>query len=271
MKHLSSLFAASLCAASLAFNSAHAAVTTVTPGELTVGMEISYPPFESYDKDGKIVGFDPEMSALLANEMGLKATFKDIKFTNLILSIQGGKIDTVISGMYIIPKRLKQADAIPYGKTGALIMVKKDSGLSAKTVDDLCGYTVGLESGTTWVAALQKHSIEYCEANGKGAITVKEFPSAPEASQALLSGNVQAQLEIAGAAHMFSKRTQGRIEISSPELVYPQTLGIYVKKGNTELLNALKQALIKASEDGSYQKLMKKYDLEAIDASEWQS
>lgn len=37
---------------------AHAA-TTVTPGVLKVGMEITYPPFESYDEQKNVVGSDP--------------------------------------------------------------------------------------------------------------------------------------------------------------------------------------------------------------------
>ncbi|MFT6348429.1 MAG: polar amino acid transport system substrate-binding protein [Psychromonas sp.] len=69
----------------------------VSEGKLTVGMEISYPPFESYDGN-KIVGFDPELAALLAEKMAIKETFTDSKFTNLILSLKSNKFDTVISG-----------------------------------------------------------------------------------------------------------------------------------------------------------------------------
>lgn len=67
---------------------------------------------------------------------------------------------------------------------------------------------VGLQQGTTWVKALNDLSADYCLPNGKESITVQEFPSAPEVSQALLSRNVQAQLEIAGAAKLFAERTK---------------------------------------------------------------
>ena len=43
---------------------------------LKVGMEISYPPFESYEGD-KVVGFDPEVSAMLASHMGAEPEFLD--------------------------------------------------------------------------------------------------------------------------------------------------------------------------------------------------
>jgi len=231
---------------------------------LKVGMEISYPPFESYEGD-KVVGFDPEVSAMLASHMGVEAEFQDTKFTSLILGLGAQKFDAVISGMYLTDERQKQADGLAYARTGAYIMVNKGSDIQPQTEHDLCGVVVGLQQGTAWVKQLGELSESYCKANGKDAITIREFPSAPEVSQALMSRNVQAQLEIAGAARMFVERTRGRIEISSPDLVYPQILGIYVKKGNTELMSALEKALAEATASGEYQALLDKYNLLAAE------
>jgi polar amino acid transport system substrate-binding protein len=108
-------------------------------------------------------------------------------------------------------------------------------------------------------------STEYCLPNNKGAITISEYPSAPEVTQALLSKNIQAQVEIAGAAHMIADRTNGRVVVTSHDLVYPQTLGIYVKKGNDETYQALLKAVDASKKDGSYAAILKKYDLEAAD------
>lgn len=235
----------------------------LSSGTLKVGMEVTYPPFESYDGD-KIVGFDPEVSALLAEQINAQASFMDTKFTGLILGLASNKFDAVISGMYVTPARQKQADAIPYARTGAAILVLKGGSLQPKTEKDLCGTKVGLQQGTTWVKALNDLSNSYCKANGKPAIDVREFPTAPEVAQALMSRNVQAQLEIAGAAKMIVEKSRGRMEISSPDLVYPQTLGIYVKKDNTELKTALQKALATITANGSYPALLKKYDLSPV-------
>lgn len=235
----------------------------MTEGDLKVGMEISYPPFESYDGD-KVVGFDPELAALLAEKMDATPSFHDTKFTGLILGLGANKFDAVISGMYVTPERTKIADAIPYARTGAAILVLKDGDIKPQTEQDLCGVKVGLQQGTTWVNALQKLSAEYCETQGLPPVQIQEFPSAPEVSQALMSRNVEAQMEIAGAAGMFVERTRGRLEISSPELVYPQTLGIYIKKGNDDMKAALEQALAEIKADGSYMPLIEKYDLTPV-------
>jgi len=236
------------------------ASNTLSEGEFSVGMEISYPPFASYDGD-KVVGIDPELTALLSNKMGLTYKFLDNKFTSLILGLSSNKFDSIINGMYITEERLKKAEAIPYARTGAAIMVEHNSPAQPTTEKELCGLNVGLQQGTMWVTSLNELSESYCIRNGLEPINVQTFPTAPEVTQALMSKNVQAQLEIAGAAQMFVERTKGRIEISSTELIYPQTLGIYLKKGNLALKSKVEMAMAEIKADGSYYKLIKKYDL----------
>jgi polar amino acid transport system substrate-binding protein len=120
---------------------------------------------------------------------------------------------------------------------------------------------VGLKIGSTWVKKLNNLSTTYCEKNGLSSITVQEFPTASETAQALMSRNIEAQIEIAGAAKIFTERTNGRIQISSPEIIYPQTLGIYVNKGNTDIKNRLENAMAAIKADGSYLALIEKYEL----------
>lgn len=254
-----------LTLATLLLGAAHQAqAQTLAPGALKVAMEISYPPFESYDGD-KVVGFDPELTALLAREMKLKPSFADTKFASLVLGLGGGQHDAVISGLYVTTERLAIADAVPYATTGALIMAGKD-GVQPKTENDLCGVKVGLEAGTSWVKKLKTLSTEYCAPKGLPPVEVSEFPTAPEVSQALMSKNVQAQLEVAGAAKAFAAKSNGRIVISSPAPVYLQTLGVYVKKGNTVLLKQFESAMAAIRKTGEYDALIKKYDLTPVAA-----
>lgn len=235
----------------------------LTEGVFKVGMEVTYPPFESYDSNNNIVGIDPEFAALIAEHLKAKPQLIDTKFTSLILGI-GKKYDAVISGMYVTPERQKQADAIPYALSGASIIALKNSTIQPKTEDELCGVKVGLQAGTAWVSSLKTHSDEYCLKNGKPAISIQEFPTAPEASQALLSKNINAQLEIAPAAQIIVEKSRGRLAISSNRLVYPLPLGIYVAKGNTELAEAIKSTLATLKANGKYDAIIKKYNLESI-------
>ncbi|MBC4047969.1 ABC transporter substrate-binding protein [Klebsiella pneumoniae] len=251
-------------AVSACFSPVTQAAELLTEGVFKVGMEVTYPPFESYDSNNNIVGLDPEFATLIAEHLQAKPQLLDTKFTSLILGI-GKKYDAVISGMYVTPERQKQADAIPYALSGASIIALKGGAVQPKTEDELCGVKVGLQAGTTWVTSLKKHSDEWCLKNGKPAITIQEFPTAPEASQALLSKNIGAQLEIAPAAQIIVDKSRGRLAISSTRLVYPLPLGIYVAKGNTELAEAIKATLATLKANGQYAALIKKYNLESID------
>lgn len=261
LKTTRTLLAAGVLGATLLGTVQNAAAVTATPGQLKVGMEITYPPFESYDGD-KVVGSDPELAQALARHMDVEASFLNTKFSGLILGLNAGHFDAVISGMYITPERTAQAMAIPYAQTGAAIMVPAGSELKPEKPEDLCGLKVGLEQGTTWVTKFAELSKSYCEPNGKGAISVSEYPSAPEVTQALLSRHVQAQVEISGAAHMIAERSKGRVVVTSKELIYKQTLGMYVKKGNQALYDALKVAFQKTKDSGEFAAILKKYALE---------
>ena len=256
-----SRFAASILGLALFAVAAHAA-PTATPGTLKVGMEISYPPFESYDGD-KVVGFDPDVSAALAKQLGgLKVEFVDTRFPNLILGLNANRFDTIISGMYTTDERTKQAEAIPYAQVGAAIMVRSDNTTKPQQPEDLCGMKVGLQQGTNWINQLKAVSADHCAKQNKGEIAISEFPTTAEASQALMSGNIQAHLEISAAAQMIIDKARGRIVISSQKSLYPQTLGIYIKKGNTELAEQMRSAVDAWKKSSEYGEILKKYNLE---------
>lgn len=256
-----SRFATSLLGLAL-FAAGVQAAPTATPGTLKVGMEISYPPFESYDGD-KVVGFDPEVSSALAKQLGnAQVQFVDTRFPNLILGLNANRFDTIISGMYITDERTKQAEAIAYARVGAAIMVRSDSTGKPQTPEDLCGLKVGLQQGTNWINQLKAVSADYCAKQNKGEIAISEYPTTAEASQALVSGNIQAHLEISAAAKMIVDKARGRIVISSEKSLYPQTLGVYVKKGNAELIEQLRGAVERFKQSAEYTELLQKYNLD---------
>lgn len=234
------------------------ATATLSPDTFKVGIEVAYPPFESWQNDN-VVGFDAELAALISQQLGTRLQFIDTQLSGLILGLNATKYDAVISASYITDARKKQVDAIPYAQTGAYILVKSDSETKPADAEALCGLTVGLQSGTAWVSQLRAFSDTTCQAKGKAPITLQEYPTAPETLQALMSNHIQAQVDMAGTAQLFTERTRGRVIISSPETIYPQTLGIYVKKGNQALSADIRKALDTLRSNGEYAALLAKY------------
>ena len=71
-----------------------------------------------------------------------------------------------------------------------------------------------------------------------------------------------AQMEIAGAAHALAAKSSGRVVVvQSPQLIYPQTLGIYVRKDDTALYDTLTKAFDALKKNGEYEAMLKKYNL----------
>ena len=80
----------------------------------TVGIQAGYPPYESIDSNGKIVGFDVDLAEKIAHFLEKKLVVKEMDFDCLILSLKQKNIDVIISGMSITPSRLKEIDMVPY-------------------------------------------------------------------------------------------------------------------------------------------------------------
>jgi len=229
-------------------------------GVLKVGIEASYPPFEAFDLNGQIIGIDPDFAQQIAKEMNVRLELIDTKFTSLILGL-GKQYDMVISGMYITPTRQQRAIAIPYMYSGASIISWKDGPHQPSNENELCGLRVGLQQGNAWNKDLSEQSINYCQQRGLSPIKILEFPTAPEVSQALLSKNIDAQIEIDPAAQGIVKMSRGRLHISSTKLLYPLPMGIFVDKNNPQLSTAIQNALSAIKNNGHYAAIMSHYRL----------
>jgi polar amino acid transport system substrate-binding protein len=229
---------------------------TIVPGHLTVAMAATYPPFESV-QNGKIVGTDPDFGNLLAKQLGMSVSFEDAKFSTLILGLSARRYDAIISGMYITPERTAQAAAIPYAQTSSAILVTAVSGLRPKKPEDLCGLHVGIVSGTVYLPKLRELSASYCKTSGKGEINISEYPTTAEAIQAMLSNNVQAGMQVANTAYTLAERSNGRIVVSSTDLIYPQVIGVYVRKDNTALIQTVTKGIQGMKQSGELDKWLK--------------
>lgn len=233
---------------------------TMTAGTLTVGSDLTYPPYAYLD--GKTpAGFDPDISRALAKASGLKATFVDTRFEQLIAGLGTGHFDVIASDLYITDERKKQVDFIPYFTTGNSIMVKASGGLRPTGVTGLCGKTVAVIKGGQIVGKLRAEASKECKAKGGKAIDVREFATDPEGTQALLSGQVDAQVTDGAVAKAAADKTGGKLTISSRELIYPVQSGLAVKRGDTALKKSLTDALAELKKNGTYARLLKKYNL----------
>lgn len=233
---------------------------TVEHDTLTIGSDLTYPPY-AYLEQKQPAGFDPEFMRLISHQLGTEPRFVDTRFANLVLGVNANRFDVVASALYVTPERARQVDFLGYLKTGSSLMVRSNDSFKPQRPEDLCGKRVGSIKGASWIAKLAKVSADYCAANGRAPIDSREFPTSPEAAQALLSQGVDVQFEDAAVAKIISEKLNGRVGISSPQLIYPVVVGLAVHKGNAPLLNELQSAFTAIKQNGSYATLLARYNL----------
>ncbi len=229
---------------------------------LSIGTDLTYPPYNYLEKD-QAAGFDAEFMRKLAATAGMTPKFIDTRFASLILGVNSAKFDVIASTLYMTAERAKQIDYIPYMTTGGVILAGANSAFKPKTPEDLCGKRVGSIKGAAAIAHLNKVSSETCVPKGRGAIDVREFPTSPETTQALISGGVDAQFEDTAVAKEAVNKTGGRVVISSDRLLFPAVVGLGISKQNKAVTTRLTEALVKLRASGEYDALLAKYNLQA--------
>lgn len=242
------------------------ATTAQAAEPLRIGADLTYPPYDYRDAAGAPAGFDVELMTLVAETLGRSPEFVETRFANLILGVSGGQFDVVASALYVTKARAQQIDYVPYMKTGVSIAVTTASGNGFARPEDLCGKRVGSIAGAAWLADLAELNKTTCK---DAPIDSREFPTSPEATQALMSGGVDAQMDNSAVLAAAAEKTRGRVKISSTEQLYPVIVGLAVKKGNTALADALREALAKLAADPRATALYARYNLEPATQAEF--
>ena len=124
-------------------------------GELRIGTDATYPPFETAE-GGQYTGFDIDLGTAIARELGVKPRFVNAAFDGIFPALQNGTFDVVMSSVTITPERsASMLFSDPYYDSGQLIVVNQDrQGIT--TPDDLKGKTVGVQINTTAQFDLEK-------------------------------------------------------------------------------------------------------------------
>jgi len=107
-------------------------------GELVVGTTGEQPPLSAKTKDGKIIGMDADLANVMASAMGVKLDLVQIRFPDLLPALQAGKVDMVLSGMTMLPKRnLKVAFVGPYYVSGKGVLTKVETVAAMQDVNEM--------------------------------------------------------------------------------------------------------------------------------------
>ncbi len=221
---------------------------------LKVGMECAYAPYNwsQTSAEGGAVkiagsseyayGYDVIIAKKLADSMGAKLEVHKIEWDGLPPAVVSGKIDAAIAGMSITSKRKETVDfTLPYYYANVVALVKKGTPQAeAKSVAELKGATATSQINTIWYDQIdQVPEVNKLPAidnvpgmivalkSGKCNLIVTDIPTAKAAAFA----NPELAMVTFPEGKGF-KTSQEDVEI-----------GIAVKKGNKELVDAMNKVL----------------------------
>jgi polar amino acid transport system substrate-binding protein len=221
---------------------------TQTDGVLTVGSDIPWEPFEFYDDDDELTGFDVELIEEMASRLGLTVEWIETDFDTIFTQLATGRFDVVASGTTITPDRAAAVNFThPYYLSEQALTVNVSLTPGIRSVDDLSdGDRVAVQTGTTG----EDWALENLAPRG---IEVVSFPEAAETYIALEGGLVEAVVFDEASANTEAATRPG-LEVVEV-ITTGEQYGFGVDPARSGLLAELNRVFNDMLTDGTYQEI----------------
>ncbi|MGZ6779724.1 MAG: ABC transporter substrate-binding protein [Mycobacterium sp.] len=230
-------------------------------GTISVGSDTTYAPSEFIAADGQtIVGFDVDLFGLVAEKLGLKAKFQTAPFDSIIAGVGSGKYEIGVSSFTINKAREANATMISYYNAGTQWATKKGN---PNNIDpaSACGKNIAVQKATVQVDDITARS-KKCTDAGKKAITIDQYEAQSDATAAIVSGKDDAGLADSPVMAYAVQQTKGQLQLLG-DVYDAAPYGYVVKKDQTEFAQAIADAVKALIADGSYEKVLAKWGVQA--------
>ncbi|MGO4586794.1 ABC transporter substrate-binding protein [Arthrobacter sp. 2RAF6] len=223
-------------------------------GTLVIGSDTTYAPAEFLGPDNHTpVGYGVDIAKAIGATLGLKVDVETAEFTGILPAL-GPKYDLGISSFTITKERLGAVNFVSYLNVGTAWAVQKGNPKKF-SLDDVCGKSIGVQTGTTQEDPDLKDRSEKCTAAGKKPIDIVSPKSQTDINTRLVSGGLDAMAADSPLIGYAIQQTNGSIEkLGATYDAAPE--GIAVAKSDTALAGLIQKVLTKLMADGSYKKIL---------------
>lgn len=222
--------------------------------QIRIATEGAYPPFNFVAADGSLQGLDVDMAMAMCEAMKAKCDIVAQDWDGIIPGLKANKFDAIVASMSVTPERKKQvAFSDKYYSTPLAVVVPKDSPITSLDADALKGKTIGAQAGTT-----QGNYAE--DVYGKAGADVKLYPTADEANADLKSGRLDAVVSDKFPAADWIKHDGADCCKFVGDIPNTRTdTSVAIRLEDKDLLEQFNAAIKTIREDGTYDKIVKKY------------
>ena len=247
------IFTASVTGADLELAKKSTIEKILKRGELRVGFESGYVPFEMTDKKGNFIGFDMDYARRMAKEMKVKFVPVNTEWDGIIPALMTDKFDIIMGGMTITQERnLRINFAEPYIVVGQTILLNKKHEGKVKSYKDLNDpkYILTSRLGTTGEQAIKRYMPK---------ATYKSFQSEAEAGLEVINNKADALVyDLPFCGFLYGSQGKGKTVFLDTPFTY-EPLAWAINKGDPDFLNWLNNFLRQTKGDGFYDRLYQKW------------
>lgn len=221
-------------------------------GELRVGLEAGYMPFEMRDKNGNIIGFDVDLAKKMASVLKVKVTLVNTQWDGIIPALLTDKFDIIMGGMTITPERNAQVNFThPYITVGqsALLHVKHKGRITdARQLDDP-KITIATKLGTSGDITATRMMTR---------AKIKRFETESDAALEVKNGRADAFVYDFPFLAIYAAQYPEGVGLL-PEPFTKEALGWAIRKGDPDFENWLNNFLLAIRNDGTYDVLYQRW------------
>lgn len=224
-------------------------------GTLVVGSDTSYAPAEFLGgaDNHTPMGYDVDIAKAIGQTLGLKTDVQTADFTGILPAL-GPKYDLGISSFTINKERLQAVNFVSYFNAGTAWAVQKGNPKKF-SLDDVCGKTIGVQTGTVQEDPDLKDRNDKCVKDGKKPIEIVSLKAQTDLNTRLVNGSLDAMAADSPIIGYAIQQTNGAVEkIGDTYDAAPQ--GIAVAKSDTAFADLIQKVMTKLMADGTYKKIL---------------
>ena len=239
-------------------------IGNVNADKIKIGTEGAYPPWNSKDASGKLIGFEVELAYTLCRYIGQQCEIVEQDWDGMIPALIMRKFDAIMAGMSITAERQKAISfSQGYADEVASLAVMKGSDLEGmdtpeginltlggsgvkKTLKTLTGALAG-KTVCTQTATIHQN---FLESGDVGKINLRTYKTQDEVNLDLASGRCDVALAAAVAFTDYAEKSGKPVVLVGPTFsggAFGNGVGVGIRKDDTELLKAFNKAIEKAT------------------------
>ena len=244
--------------------------------KIKIGTEGAYPPWNSKDASGKLIGFEVELAYSLCRYMGKQCEIVEQDWDGMIPALIMRKFDAIMAGMSITAERQKAISfSQGYADEVASLAVMKGSSLegldtpaginltkpNAAAKKALKTLTAALAGKTVCVQTATIHQ-NFLDSGDVGKVNVRTYKTQDEVNLDLASGRCDAALAAAVAFSDYAEKSGKPVVLTGPTFsggAFGNGVGVGIRKDDTELLKKFNAAINKARKNGDISRIATKW------------